>query len=286
MRHLDLFSGIGGFALGLARAGGFETVGFVEIDDDARAVLRDWWPEVPIHDDIRSVRGGECGPVDILTGGFPCQPWSMAGRRRGAADDRDLWPEMRRIAAACRPRWIVAENVPGIVRPKLGLARVLADLGTLGYSCVTLGVPAAGVGAPHLRERVWIVAHAEGERRQGGSPAGQRERPPAERLRTAGPGELCLVADGLGAGLEGRAGRAVDGERAAAERGGEGGAWAGAVRLVCADGKARRVEPGVRLLAHGLSGRVAALRLLGNAIVPQVAERLGRAILAADAESA
>lgn len=157
MRHLDLFSGIGGFALA-AQWAGFETVGFCEIDEFCRKVLSKHWPETPIHGDIREVDGRDYAGVELITGGYPCQPFSVVGKRKGAADDRHLWPEMRRIIAQAKPRWVVAENVTGHIT--LGLDSVLTDLESLDYSAGAVVIPAAAVGALHRRERVWVVANA------------------------------------------------------------------------------------------------------------------------------
>ena len=165
MRVLDLFSGIGGFSLGLQRAG-MQTVAFCEIDPFCRQVLQKRWPEVPIFEDIfkltkaELVKAGVMGdakPIDIICGGFPCQPFSVAGKQRGKRDDRYLWPEMLRVISEVRPRWIVCENVPGII--KLALDDVLSDLESLGYTCQTFNIPACAVDAPHKRDRIWIVAH-------------------------------------------------------------------------------------------------------------------------------
>ena len=189
-RMLDTFSGIGGFSLAAAWTRRIRTVGFIEIDPFCRRVLARHWPGVPIHDDIRTYvadaaggyarhveRGSELhggasrlgrdssrdASLDLLTGGFPCQPFSAAGKRQGAADDRYLWPELHRLISSLRPRWCLLENVPGIVRMEGGLDRVLADLEASGYACGTVVVPAAAVGAQHRRDRVWIVAHALGQ---------------------------------------------------------------------------------------------------------------------------
>ncbi len=174
MLHVDLFSGVAGFALASSWMG-WQTTGFCEIDPYCRRVLARHWPEVPIHDDIRTltadiVRGWTGGrPVDVVTGGFPCQPWSVAGKQLGADDPRHLWPEMARVIAEVRPRWVVAENTPGIV--KLGLDDVLSDLESLGYACGTVVVPACAVSALHRRDRLWIVAHlADAERGAGEQP--------------------------------------------------------------------------------------------------------------------
>lgn len=161
VRHLDLFSGIGGFALAAKMVGSIETVAFCEREPFAQAVLRKHWPEVPICDDIHKLKGNEYGRIDLVTGGYPCQPFSYAGKRMGEKDDRHLWPEMRRIIEESGCRWVLAENVAGHVT--MGLDEVLSDLGTLGYSAGATVLPACGVDSPHRRERVWVVAHRSEE---------------------------------------------------------------------------------------------------------------------------
>lgn len=220
--HLDLCSGIGGFALA-AQWAGYRTIGFCEIESFAQRVLRRHWPDVPIHDDIRTLTGdivrgwlrratnrvpdaaGEWQPgepgrtdagrslvgtgvgaggrtgrgeaasgvpvgggadpagtatsrLDLLTAGYPCQPFSVAGKRLGGADPRHLWPEVARLVAETRPARFLGENVTGHI--KVGLDAVLSDLETLGYAARPVVIPACAVGALHRRERVWIVAHA------------------------------------------------------------------------------------------------------------------------------
>jgi DNA (cytosine-5)-methyltransferase 1 len=157
MQHLDLFSGIGGFALA-AKWGGLDTVAFCEQDEFCKSVLAARWPGVPIHDDVRKLDGHDFRGVELITGGFPCQPFSEIGERKATDDDRHLWPEMRRVIAQARPAWVLAENVSGIVG--LALDLVLSDLEAEGYACRALAIPACGVGANHERERVWIVANA------------------------------------------------------------------------------------------------------------------------------
>lgn len=161
MKVLDLFSGIGGFSIGLERAG-FETVAFCEIEDYPRAVLRRHWPNVPIYGDIKQLTGEQLradGIVpDLICGGYPCQPFSVAGRQRGEQDERHLWPEMLRLIRECRPRWVISENVSGHI--KLGLDEVLSSLEAEGYTVWTFIIPACAVNAPHKRDRLWIVANA------------------------------------------------------------------------------------------------------------------------------
>ncbi len=158
MKCLDLFSGIGGIALGL-EAAGMETVGFCERESACRYWLSQHWPHTPIYDDIKTLTGAivkmDCGPIDIIAGGFPCQPFSVAGKQKGTEDERHLWPEMSRIIREVRPRWVLAENVPGLRTIAADL--VLEDLEGQGYTCWPLVVGASDVGAPHRRQRVWII---------------------------------------------------------------------------------------------------------------------------------
>jgi DNA (cytosine-5)-methyltransferase 1 len=178
MTHLSLFSGIGGFELA-AEAVGFRTVGQVEIDDYCNRVLEYYWPDVPRWRDVKDVTaesferrtGIKPGTLAVLSGGFPCQPFSAAGKRRGESDNRYLWPEMLRVICEIRPRWIVAENVRGILSIDTGrtFGRILSNLAENGYRVGWLCYGASDVGAPHRRERVFIVAHSESIGRRGWS---------------------------------------------------------------------------------------------------------------------
>lgn len=160
---LDLFSGIGGFSLA-GHWAGFRTIGFCEIDPFCRKVLAKNFPGTPIHDDIRTFRGERLrGTVSLLTGGFPCQPYSVAGKKQGRADDRDLWSEMLRVISEVQPGWVLGENVANFVG--MEFERCVVDLESLGYEVAPpLILPACAVNAWHRRDRVWIIAHADGVR--------------------------------------------------------------------------------------------------------------------------
>lgn len=150
--HLDLFSGIGGFTIAAQNAG-FETIGFSEIEPYACKILKQHWPNVTNYGDVRTIPTVRC---DLITGGFPCQPHSFAGKRRGSKDDRHLWPSMRDVIGRCRPTWVCGENVPGIIGVELN--RVLSDLENLGYRVQPIIIPACAVGIDQVRQRVWIIA--------------------------------------------------------------------------------------------------------------------------------
>tara|TARA_R110002012_G_scaffold27666_3_gene88285 strand:- start:8416 stop:9795 length:1380 start_codon:yes stop_codon:yes gene_type:complete len=165
MKLLDLFSGIGGFSLG-AEYNNIETIGFVEKDVFCQKVLRKHWPNVPILGDIRDVKRDTFESVDIVSGGFPCQPFSVAGKRRGTDDDRYLWDETIRVVSLYKPRWFVGENVEGIVNIQNGmvLRQVQNDLEKEGFEVQCGIIPASGIGAWHQRKRVWIIAHSNSNR--------------------------------------------------------------------------------------------------------------------------
>lgn len=235
--HLDLFSGIGGFALA-ARWAGFETVAFCEIEEFPRKVLAKNFPGVPIHRDIKDLDGSEYAGIELITGGYPCQPFSVVGKRQGAKDDRHLWPEMRRVIAQAKPRWVVAENVTGHIT--MGLDNVLSDLERDNYTAGAVIVPAASVGALHKRERVWVVAHSNNWDDKSGAVTRSTVCPEIEKQRA--DGDACSASWGF-------------------DR------WAA-------------VKPGVPIVADGIPGRVDRFRAAGNAIVPQVAYEILRAISA------
>ena len=273
LRTLDLFAGIGGFSLGLHRTGGFETVAFVERDDYAQKVLAKNFPDVPIFDDVRTFDADGLGRIDVITGGFPCQPWSVAGKREGHLDtqDRDLWPKMASIIEELQPKWVIGENVQGFVNEPMGLARTLADLESIGYQSTYWILPAAGVGAPHRRNRVFILAHTRHGRRgdirvteKGQYP--QRERSTNTDSVSGSSKQPLLVAHTDSTLSEGNE-RAKRSEQERANNS-QLSRWA--------------TEPDICRVAHGIPRRVDRLRCLGNAIVPQIATQIGNAILEAE----
>ena len=160
MNVLDLFSGIGGFSLGLESTGFFKTIGFVEKDKFCQKVLQKNFPNIPIEDDVRNVKG-EKFRADVITGGFPCQPFSVAGKRRGTDDDRFLWDETIRIVSEQKCKWFIGENVEGIINIQDGMVfrQIHDDLESEGFETQSLIIPASGVGAWHQRKRVWIIGN-------------------------------------------------------------------------------------------------------------------------------
>jgi DNA (cytosine-5)-methyltransferase 1 len=293
-RHLDLFSGIGGFALAARMVGGIETVAFCERDPYAQAVLKKHWPHVPICDDIHKMRGDDYGTINIVTGGFPCQPYSLAGQRRGNEDDRALWPQMLRIIREARPTWVLGENVAGIV--SLALDGVLADLEAEGYACQAFVIPAYAVGAYHRRDRVWIVGHAQVNRMEGERAGGKQVAPGnAGEKVSMRPGET--VADSDGFRLEAAwteqqpartARKSVDvvESTGAVEPDWAGGTVGQPWPVTDFEWPSRReVERDFHGMAYGVSDRVDRIRALGNAIVPQVACEIMRCMLLCDKEN-
>ena len=163
LKHLDLFSGIGGFSLGLESAGLVETVAFCDFEPYCQKILNKHWPDVPIYGDVKELnyerlRADGIDTIDIITGGYPCQPFSVAGSQKGEQDPRHVWPEMFRLIQEFKPSWVIGENVSGHI--KLGLDTVLENLESEGYSARTFSISASSVGANHQRERIWIVGNS------------------------------------------------------------------------------------------------------------------------------
>ena len=194
LKVLDLFSGIGGFTLGLDSTGFFETVKFVEMDKYCQKVLQKNFPNIPIEEDIKNVKGKEY-EADVITGGFPCQPFSVAGKQKGTNDNRYLWPEMLRLIREIKPEFVIGENVQGLINLQNGmvLRQVQDNLESEGFEVQCFLIPASGIGAWHQRYRVWIVGHSQhngllaaekrcrDEKDYGGSQKGQNETIELER---------------------------------------------------------------------------------------------------------
>lgn len=160
MKHGSLFSGIGGFDLA-AQWAGWDNMFQVEIDPFCRKVLKKNFPDVAKYEDIKDFDGEKyANTIDVISGGFPCQPFSCAGKQRGKKDDRYLWPEMLRVISEIRPTWVIGENVTGIIN--MGLEQVLTDMESEGYEVQPLIIPACAQNAPHRRDRVWIIANING----------------------------------------------------------------------------------------------------------------------------
>lgn len=240
MNVLDLFSGIGGFSLGLERAG-MRTVAFCEIDPFCRRVLAKHWPGVPVYDDVRKLSGPDLGAagisVDVICGGFPCQDLSVAGARLGLNGERSgLWSEIARLVGELRPRYLIVENVANLLN--LGFGRVLGDLAALGYDAEWECIPASYVGAWHRRDRVWVVAYPN----QDGGFKGRTQEP------------LLRQSD-----LSEQSPRVAEG-------------WPGRSNLP---------TPRLCRATDGIPDRVDRIAALGNTLVPQIPEIIGRAIMAA-----
>ena len=303
MRVGSLFSGIGGMDLGLEWAG-MKVVWQVEKNEFCRGVLLRHFPGARLFGDIHDVDPTELEPVDLICGGFPCQPVSLAGKRKGRSDERWLWPAMRDIIRCVSPTWILGENVVGLVT--LGLDGVLFDLETFGYTCRTFVIPACAVNAPHRRNRVFIVAHSDSSNCDTRSACeawkASREAQPDNRSAGIMADTNCWVAQRWRESEKlSNSPESIEIQGDQWKRGGstftyygegnnshigevKSNRWDGSEWITGADGKSRRIKPGVRLLAHGVSGRVARLKALGNAVVPQLVEVIGRAILAAERE--
>lgn len=264
LRVLDLFSGIGGFSLGLERAGGFRTVAFCEINEYCRAVLAKHWPDVPSHGDV-TTREFIKGEADVICGGFPCQDVSYAGGGAGVSGERSgLYRELIRAIRVVRPRFAIVENVAALL--SRGMGTVLGDLAAIGNDAEWHCVPAAAVGAPHIRDRVWIVAYPNGVGEL--QPQGSEQ----DQWGWLGRGLVpALSPDFVSAGLYER-------ERIAGIQGAARIADAGQVLTL---GSWWDVEPELVRVVHGLPGRVDRIKALGNAVIPQIPEKIGRVILTA-----
>ena len=284
LRVLDLFSGIGGFSLGLERTGGFETVAFCEIEPFPRKVLAKHWPEVPCYEDVTKLTGDilkrDGISVDVITGGFPCQDLSTAGKQAGMGEGTrsGLWSEIVRLIGELSPRYVIVENVAALLSgpsEKRGgwFGRVLGDLAECGYDAEWENIPASAMGAPHRRERVWVVAYPAQLQRDG---SGEHRQPSKRQVPKSGKrGGSALVADADAAGLQG----AARGQGAGKKRQSIG----HFTKLASASRRQWLAEPAVGRVANGVPQRVDRLKSLGNAVIPQIPEMIGNAILQAEA---
>ena len=303
MRFGSLFAGIGGIDLGLERAG-MECSWQVEIDPYCAKVLEKHWPNVRRYGDVKTIDWSAVEPVDLVCGGFPCQPVSLAGRRGGQSDARWLWPEFVRCIRDIRPRYVLVENVPGLLAGTREFGEILGDLVAGGYDAEWDCLPAAAFGAPHLRYRVFLVAYSPGSQCDTGSevpgefPGGHADRQESNHAHR--PGED--VADPNQQG-ELQSGGVVAKERKWVRDGSTNVADAkvfsqresnhktdsqpnnGQTWSLLGSGSWWNIEPDVGRVAYGIPARVDRLRALGNAVVPQVAEWVGRQILAFDRQT-
>jgi DNA (cytosine-5)-methyltransferase 1 len=291
LTHFSLFTGIGGIDLA-AEWAGFETVGQCEWADYPTKVLEKHWPDVPKWRDIRSVTAENfyertgLRTVELISGGFPCQPFSVAGKQKGEEDDRYLWPEMLRVIQELQPTWVIGENVPGIVN--MALDQVLSDLESQDYEIQTFLIPACGVEALHKRERVFIIAHSNNSknRTQGVGAHGQRQKKDEgwrkqPQCRVSG---LCEnVANAHNQGLE-RWNSEILRECSSELFAGESSAYVPDTsgrryglqeEQIRTRGNSSKhgngwdTEPDVGRVANGIPNRVDRIKCLGNAVVPQ-----------------
>ena len=285
MKVLDLFSGIGGFSLGLEWAG-METVAMCEKDKFCRQVLAKHWPDITIHEDIRDLDGKDYkGSIDVVCGGFPCQPFSVAGKQLGKADDRHLWPEMLRVIKESAPTWVIGENVSGFVR--MALDDVCSDLEGEGYRVQSFVIPACAVEAHHRRDRCWVVAYSdENDRRRRDSTISQ-ERHTWMEHRSGGQGQpIEGSAEGMANPNDTRA-QGSEKPRSHGEVGKEPNdqhlerCGRSSIGLSNTQRQACWLpEPNVGRVAHGVPNRVDRIKSLGNAVVPQLVQRIGEMIYA------
>ena len=261
MRHLDLFSGIGGFALA-AQWASINTVAFCEIEPYAQKILKKNFPDVPIYSDINKLKRSDVnGSIDIITGGFPCQPFSVAGRKKGTEDDRDLWPQMFRVIQEFKPTWVIGENVANFVN--MAFQRTKTDLESEGYEVQPLIIPACAVNAPHRRDRVWIVAHSRCSLLQG--VIKQRANGMEDKKQDANIDQRSSdVAYPKRQRLQGQREKSIR-VKPKYDYIGNTCWW--------------EFEPNVGRVAYGVPNRVDRLKGLGNAIVPQVAYQILKGIM-------
>jgi len=309
-RLLDLFSGIGGFSLGLERSGGFKTVAFCEVEPFCQKILTKHWPEVPIYGDVRELNADRLAAdgigIDAICGGFPCQDISTAGKGAGIEGERSgLWSEYARLIGELRPRYVFVENVAALL--SRGLDRVLGDLAALGYDAEWHCIPASAVGAPHRRDRIWIVAYTPLMQCNGsddhareclegqpfskfGNGSGQSNVADARRLNGNGrpnikKSALAETAKWCQAASDVEQRRQMVADTNSPQRQGRrisSRVFEEHANISCPGWW--EIEPDVGRVANGVPAWSHRLKALGNAVVPQIPEMLGRAVL--DAERA
>ena len=245
LKLLDLFSGIGGFSLGLENTGGFETVAFCEFDKHARKVLNKHWPDIKIYEDVRTLDAKKYrGSIDVVCGGFPCQDLSVAGKKEGFEGERSsLYTEMLRVISECLPRYAIFENVTGLLTGESGrwFAKFLYDLAEVGYDAEWHCIPVSQFGAPHHRDRVWVIAYPTSERR------------PEMVLRNL-PGDGIKKDERWSSINDGPLGGTCN--------------W-----------KDWEIESGIQLINDGVPGGLQRCKQIGNSVAPIIPEIIGRAIL-------
>lgn len=300
LQLLDLFSGIGGFSLGLESTGFFKTIAFVEKDKFCRQVLQKNFNNIPIEEDIRNVRGTNYA-ADIITGGFPCQPFSVAGKRKGTDDDRYLWDETIRVVAECKPRWFIGENVEGIININNGmvLRQVQTDLEEQGFQVQCIVIPASGIGAWHQRKRIWIIAYSynNGSYRSQRNETKQSSNKQEDRLSFRDdkdvPNSNSRLCGGRGTEFQSR----DDGQwgfYSKKEEQTRDDIWSKTIGCDDIFGEEKRTtwwqtQSRICGVPNGVSyeldkDRSNRIKALGNSIVPQIARQLGLAIIKAETE--
>jgi DNA (cytosine-5)-methyltransferase 1 len=273
MNVLDLFSGIGGFSLGLERAG-FKTVAFCEVDKNCHKVLKKNWPDVPIFTDVKTLKGSDINePIDVICGGFPCQDISFAGKGAGLEGERSgLWWEFHRLIKEIKPKWVIAENVSAL--RSRGLDKVLSSLNEVGYDAEWHCIPASSVGAPHQRDRIWILAYPNNSRSRTPECNFDSDREKIEQERNnksfigiSGCGEDISNSNEFGTQIQ------IAGEYSSEQvLRGSSETWRARV------GEFWSIEPSVGRVANGVSNRSHRIKQLGNAVVPQIPQLIGECI--------